>query len=355
MYLPIPADGKRSGTKSAMKTWFVHFSSIVLVLLGSCKKDNSTAPEMLLPTRIVHTHGRGSDPLNPQSDLYVLDQAGNDRVLVDSMGINNFPKWSPDGRRIVFQGNRGRPTEIYLINADGSGERNLSNDPDFDEHPIWSPDGGKILFRGLRNGDFDLWVVDTNGQNLRNITPFNLRDDQPSWASNGRIAYVGLREGNREIYVTDPMGLNHEKVTNTLSENEYVPSWSPDGSTIAYTLNGQLYTIAFPGGVRRQLTSQQDSVVNSQPQWSPDGNNILYQTKSDEIWRVNSNGSNPVNLTSNPARDSYPRWSSDGSSIAFESYRSGDVQIFLMTRDGSRVQQLTSSANGNAMPEWAPR
>lgn len=339
----------------------VLLSTIIFVLLSSCKKESGNAPEtILLPSSIVHTHGRGTDPLHPQSDLYVLDRTGNDRVLVDSTGINNYASWSPNGRHVVFQGNRNRPTEIYLISADGTNERNLSNDPDFDEHPIWSPDGSKILFRSYRGGMIDLYIVDTSGQNLHNITPFNLRDDEPSWSSNGsRIAYVGLREGNREIYVTDPTGLNHLNVTNTPSENEYVPSWSPDGSTIAYTLKGQLYTVAFTGGVRSQLTSQQDSVMNSQPQWSPDGDYILYQTNGNAIYRVKRDGSSAIMLTSDPVTpgigDHSPRWSPDGNSIVFTSYRTGQVQIFLMTRDGSGVQQLTFSANGNAMPEWAPR
>ncbi|MEO8167625.1 MAG: hypothetical protein ABI623_05205, partial [bacterium] len=111
-----------------MKT-SIHSVAIILVLLSSCKKDSGTGPEtVLLPAAIVHTHG-GNVP--QQSQLAVLDRSGNDRVVVDSIGINNYASWSPDGRHIAFQGNRGRPTEIYLINADGSGERNLSNDPDF--------------------------------------------------------------------------------------------------------------------------------------------------------------------------------------------------------------------------------
>jgi len=338
--------------------YLIFCCSSVLVLFVSCRQNRTTEPEAsLLPSAIVHT--RGGD-ITQSSQLVVLDRLLRERVVVDSVGINNFPKWSPDRKRIVFQGNRNRPTDIYLVNADGSNERNLSNDPDFDEHPIWSPDGSRILFRGYRGGEIDLYIVDTSGQNLRDITPFNLRDDEPCWSSDGsRIAYVGAREGNQEIYVTDPMGLNHENITNSPNENEFAPSWSPDGSTIAYTLNGHLYTILFPGGMRRQLTLQPDSVLNSQPQWSPDGNFILYQTNINAIYRVKRDGSSAMMLTSDPATpgiaDHSPRWSPDGSSIAFTSYRTGQVQIFLMNRDGGNVQQLTFSANGNAVPEWAPQ
>lgn len=222
------------------------------MFLVSCGEPGVTLEDETLPSRIVHTKGRG---IPYQVDLYVLERDGTDRRLVDSVGINNYATWSPDGTRIVFQGHRGKPTQIFVINADGTGELNISNSAEWDEVPIWAPDGSIILFESTRNNEADLWLVDPTGLSVANLTPFPLRDSQASWSPDSRkVAYAGRRSGNQEIYIADVGGRSDSNITNTPGQDEWVPYWSPDGQTIAFILNRQIWLAQSDGTARRQLT-----------------------------------------------------------------------------------------------------
>ena len=71
-----------------------------------------------------------------------------------------WPTWSPDGRRIAFTSNRDGNYEIYIMNADGTGQSNVTNHPASDNYPAWSPDGHKLAFISNRGGGYDIYVVD---------------------------------------------------------------------------------------------------------------------------------------------------------------------------------------------------
>ncbi len=340
-----------------LQTWRTPLAFIAFLCL-SCRntptEPRGYVPPLHLPFRIVHTHG---DAVTHSGQLYVLDTAGVDHLLVDSIGTLFYPSWSTDGRKIVYEGRRSFGAgEIFVINADGSGERNLSNDPDWDEHPIWSPNGHHILFQSLR-GTVDLWIVDSSGTGLYDLTPFPGADFEGSFSPDGRrVAYIGRRTGDNDLYLTNLAGTTHQDLTNTPSVNEHYPVWSPDGSHIVYVANNQLWIVASDGTDRHQLTFLQDSVLNSPPQFSPDGHLIIIETASGGISRVNADGTGFLTLTQDdPALYKSAHWAPNGEAIVFNSARLGDMQVFLMDKNGLTVRQLTASTGGNAMPAWAPR
>ena len=75
-------------------------------------------------------------------------------------GVDAHPMWSPDGKRIAFTSNRDGNPEIYLMNADGSRPRRITNHPERDDHPGWHPDSKRIVFIGERDGDHDLYLIE---------------------------------------------------------------------------------------------------------------------------------------------------------------------------------------------------
>lgn len=125
-------------------------------------------------------------------DIYVMPAPGPDgqgarpeqeRRLTFAEGNDLSPMYSPDGRRIAFESNRDGNTEIYVMNADGSNQRNVSNFPGAADHgPVWSPDGRQIMFYSNRAGNWDIFVMSSDGQNVINLTNTPDVDEQePFW------------------------------------------------------------------------------------------------------------------------------------------------------------------------------
>jgi TolB protein len=108
---------------------------------------------------------------------------GQARRLTFSEGNDLSPTYSPQGDHIAFESNREGNVEIYVMNADGSNQRNLSNLPYADEHgPVWSPDGHRLLFYSNREGNWDVFVMAATGENVINLTRTPDVDEQaPTW------------------------------------------------------------------------------------------------------------------------------------------------------------------------------
>jgi TolB protein len=153
-------------------------------------------------------------------------------------------------------------------------------------------------------------------------------------------------------------GTGQAKLPNTEGLGGSPIAWSPDGKqlvfvTYAFGDTGDIYVINTDGSGLTRLTAQATGAA-----WSPDGKQIVFGSYHDtpgkmEIYLMNADGSNPVNLTNNPADDKNPAWSSDGMQIVFESDRDGNNEIFVMNADGSRQTNLTQSLGYDSSPVWS--
>jgi len=253
-------------------------------------------------------------------DLYVMNSDGYDLSRLTRGGADSIAgPWSPDGTRIVYTAFGLTASDIWVINADGSGPVNLSNSPDVDEgFPAWSPDGM-------------------------------------------HIAFTSRRDGNNEIYVMNADGTNPARWTDNPAD-DFAPAWSPDGTRIAFVSDRDreagiydLYLMEVVSTAVTRLTD--DEAIDYSPAWSPDGTRIAFRSHHDgpaDIYVIDVDGTGLKNLTNDPAEDWAPNWSPDGTLIAFQSNRDGDWEIYTMAADGSGATNLTKDPADDQMPFWRP-
>ena len=279
------------------------------------------------------------------------------------------------GGIIAFTSERDGYEDIFAINTDGSGVRNITNHPISDDtDPQWSPDGSQIAFASTRSGRGDIYVMavpdgtDADCSNARRLTHHSRVDADPTWSPDGaRIAFVSLRDGNAEIYVVDIDGNNLQRLTQN-TYNDFEIDWSPDGTYIAVSsqtgMYGNIYLIDVeaalqdPAGHARQQLTDTDA-HDAFPAWSPDGSRIAFISNREggrnwEIYVMDADGGNQERLTYTDAIDGPPSWSPDGTRIVFESDRDGDFELYVMAADGTDVRPLTDNSVPDRNPDWRP-
>lgn len=224
------------------------------------------------------------------SQIYVVDVAGGEPLrltshvnvptLTLSMG-NNSPAWSPDGEQIAFVAEQlDGPSEIHVMNADGTGVLRLTDSPDRKMGPVWSPDGTQIVF-GTDVEGADIWVMQADGSDQRNLTGSPAIEIEPAWSPDGtQLAFVRSMDSGIQLVVINADG-SSERVIYDSPDHISGSRWSPDGQRIALVYgnperNSDIVVINADGSGLQQLTDT--PVSESEPQWSPDGGLIVYTT-----------------------------------------------------------------------------
>ena len=268
-----------------------------------------------VPTPILPPGGNGKIVFDRASEIYVMDANGAHQTnLTNNSAQDTSPAWSPDGTKIAFTSDRSGSgnSEIYVMNANGSNPIRLTNSSGTDDDPSWSPDGTKIAFSSYRDSDEEIYVMNANGSNQTRLTNSRGRDYEPAWSPDGgKIAFSSQRDGNTEVYVMDANGSNQTNLTNHAGEDAS-PAWSPDGTKIAYQRLGAIFVMSAYGANPTRLTNPP---YDSFPAWSPDGTKIAFNSVADpnnpnnpEIFVMDANGSNQTNITNNVAHDFRPDW-----------------------------------------------
>lgn len=217
----------------------------------------------------------------PSGALYIVNADGSgSRQLTNLEGSEYLPSWSPDGEQIVFI---SQPTAsdqlIYTINADGSNPRAFTDNTSRAYMPVWSPDGQQILFSSNRTGTDYIYVMNADGSDAHPVVTQGLYNWGARWSPDGnKIVFNSYRDNNTDVYVLSLPDMSETRLTTTPGV-DLTPSWSPDGQYILFASKQNdvtdIYRMKVDGSDLTNL-SNNPSLINQNPLWSPDGRKILY-------------------------------------------------------------------------------
>lgn len=262
--------------------------------------------------------------------LYTKTPGDTATKIPGTSGGDNHAAWSPDGSRIVFQSTSATSKEISVMNADGSGRRQLTATSSVaEQEPTWSPDGSQIAFVKGASGtdattDLEIWVMNSDGGSLTQLTNTvqGVRDTQAAWSPLGnQIAFLSegrVGDSNSNIYVMDAEPTTNDAIN--LTPNTTNPVYQPN---------------------------------DEDPSWSPDGTQIAYSTVQD-VWTMNANGTSKTNLTLNSGGGAQPAWSPDGNSIVYQRSDGTDRNIYVMDTNGGNSTPLDTTLRKDEKPDWQP-
>jgi Tol biopolymer transport system component len=230
----------------------------------------TTASVATLKAKIAFVGLRsGSSGMN--SEIFIMNAYGSDQVnLTNNQAGDGGPSFSTDGSKIAFASNRDRTSdqdnnsEIYIMNTDGSEQTRLTDKSGIDVNPSFSPDDSKIVFESSPDGNYyNISIINVDGSGYIQLTD-KASNGLPCFSPDGsKIAFASDRDGNFEIYIMNVDGSEQTKVTMNPAAEHLAPSFSPDGSKIAFASNldqyvniSQICIINVDGSGYSQLTDE---------------------------------------------------------------------------------------------------
>src|SRR4029077_9967291 len=182
------------------------------------------------------------------------------------------PSWSPDGRRIAFQGYRDTTWQIWTVNADGTELKPLTSSPFDDREPAWAPDGSRLAFSSDRSGSYDIWMLTLASGELRQISTASSNEFMPSWRSATDIAYVSDRRDKPGIYAAAATAGGSETLVAAADGALAAPAFGPNGAVAFNAIAGSHSRLMIGD---RNIADPDEDVFPFRPQWLPDGD-VLY-------------------------------------------------------------------------------
>jgi Tol biopolymer transport system component len=224
--------------------------------------------------------------------------------------------------------------------------------------------------RNITSSGLDIYVMNDDGTGVRRVTSDPADDLLPTWSPDGSVIAFSSSRGRTggafNVFTMNPAdGSIIHQLTDTTGENARL-AFSPDGSRIAFasTRSGhaEIWVMNADGTSPTQLTH--DGAFATAPSWSPDGAHIVFQSNrdgTDQLYVMDAGGGNVHRLTTTSANDHDPDWSPDGTMIVFTSNRdhssaadSSNYEIYVMHADGSSPTRLTTNAAFDGFPAWSP-
>lgn len=258
--------------------------------------------------------------------------------------------------------------EVYSMNADGSNTQNISNHLKLDYGYCWSENGETIYFYTNRDGNDEIYSMNSDGTNAVNLSENKAADRLPEIAPSGKLlAFQSDRDDeNGEIYLMNLDTKNTTRLTNN-SFYEESPCFSKNNKKLLFTReivektdsvavsNGEIYMLDIKSKKEIRLTFKRG--FDSGAKFSPDNRKIAFYGRDEitgnyDIFIMNSDGTNIVNLTNDKLQDFSPVWSPDGNWIAFTRGNSENYDIWIMHVETKELRRLTTQPTRDENPFW---
>lgn len=259
---------------------------------------------------------------------------------------------------IGFASNRSGNFEIWLMEWDGSNQRQITRHNALSILPSWSADNERMVYTSFARGTSDMYIINRRGGGrIRVPTGLNLNTSATFSPISNDIAFVGSVAGNPDIYLIKDDVTNLRRLTHD-SSIESTPEWSPNGRQISFTSgrsgSPQIYTMDAEGSNAQRISFEGE--WNDDATWSPDGTQIAYTSRVNGRFqiRVADLASHQSRILAGEGSNEQPAWSPDGKWVAFQSNRSGKWQIYRMRIDGTDLLQLTFEGE-NKDPDWSKK
>jgi len=410
--ISLPPSKPRKNVRSTR--WWIFFSSFLLIIISALSSILIfwspitkafqgllvTSTSMSIPTSVPGTPtiqlGNTSPPSLPQGKTATPQPS----TIVTWAPLPTFtPSITPTPTetliptptslgggysQIAFASDRTGAPQIYLMNADGSDQHQVTNLPDGACQPAWSPDGMHLVFispcleRLAQYPGAKLYMINADGSGLVELKSEESSDFDPAWSPDGtRIAFTSLRDGSPQIYVLNLGDNSIKRLTEAFSDVHQPdwssqPAWSPSGTQIIYTGHGsltnalQIWVMSDAGRGQTYLIRRGSTVWDFLPDWSPDGKTILFgETSGDQqlgwlmLFDYEQPTASAVHLRMQ-AFGTHPDYSPDGIWIAYETLDNQDTvrldyDIYRIKADGTgAITRLTNSLSMEFDPAWRP-
>lgn len=346
-------------------------AAILILLLAGCNlpAGSTSTPDLFATLQASTPSGFTPPAVTEQFATPEFNFAAPTPTLASSSGSIPAPSALDQlTGKIVFtcQVTKVQATDqICIMNADGSGFRQLTSDPVRHYYPSLSPDGTSVVYAAFREQNVhEIYELDLDDGSVSRLTNRIGVNNGPEISPDGNT--ITFMRGNpntqqNQIWVMNRDGENPANVPGALG---WDPTWSPDGRSILFASDReggvQLFTVSLSGNAIRRISNL--PAIRGRSDWSPDGQFIV--TYSGEPWNrelyiMSADGSNTRQLTPTGGNSQGPSISPDGNWVVFTAYfdKYGDdhgCEIYIIRTSGADLRRLTNNGYCDYQPRWGP-